>query len=223
MSSIEKSMELPVSTRKPRKPRTKKGEIKLQSRLEKYATTDNFYPNCWIVYKKEKQELLAEDREEKKKRKEKDPKIDQIRGFLSEASRMNKWSDTLQEQGREPQSEGVRNSAHRAVQEACKIFKQGIPDDEKQELDENEINYLTNGIVPPFPYLCSKSDIRDMEAKEKSLQLTELQNKIVKYEQIIEEEQAFAQELIREIENTLPFVKNETQVRRLEFILEKAN
>ncbi len=217
------SAELPVSIKKPRKPRAKKGEIKLQSRLEKYQTVDSLYPNCWIVYKKEKQELLAEEREEKKKRKEKEPKIDQIRGLLSEASRMKKWSETLQEQGREPQAEGVRNAADRAIQEACKIFHDGLPDEEKEELDENEIKCLTKEIVPPYPYLCSKSDLRDMEAQRNSLQITEMQKKICKYEKMIEEEQAFAQELIREIVNTLPFVKNEKQLVKLKRILEQVS
>ena len=216
-------MDLPMLTKKPRKPRVKKGEIKLQSRLEKYSTTDMFYPNCWIVYKKEKQELLTEDKEERKKKKENDPKIDQIRGFLSEASHMNKWSTILQEQEREPQAKEAKNSANRSVQEACKIFNQGMPDEEKKELDDNELNCLANGIVPSFPYLCSKSDIREMEAKEKSLKVLELQKKIVTYEKMIEEEQAFAQELIREIENTLPFVQDKKQIKRLEAILEKMN
>jgi hypothetical protein len=40
---------------------------------------------------------------------------------------------------------------------------------------------------------------------------------------MIEEEQAFAQEVIHEIENTLPFVQDKKQIKRLEFILEKMN
>jgi hypothetical protein len=226
-SSLPKTRK-PRQPRQPRQPKTKKGDIKLQSRLEKYHTTDPTYTNCWIAYKKEKQELLAEDREEKKNRKDTVPKVDQIRGLLSKASRMAKWSDTLQDQGRGPQAEGARNESASALADACKLYRDGLSEDEEKELDDNEANCLAKGIAPEFPYLCSKSDLRDMEAQERSIKLSDMEKQISKYEQLLREEhgnleasRALTQELIKQLEYSLPFIADDKQCNKLKMLLEQ--
>lgn len=204
-----------------RKPRAKKGEVEYQKRLEKYYTNDPNCANCWMAYKTAKQEILEIKREEKKKKKEEQCNVDRIRGHLSEASRMNKWSDALAEQGREPQAEGIRHAAERNLQEATDIFTNQTPDEEKEKLDENERGWMRTGQMPPYPYLCSDSDIKDMELKETSLQLTEMQKKLQEYEDIIQQEQSFSNELIQEIEKSLPYIADQKQVKKFQHILEQ--
>ncbi len=205
---------------KVRKPRAKKGEVEYQKRLEKYHTTDPNCANCWMAYKTAKQEILEVKREEKKKKKEEQSNVDRIRAHLSEASRMNKWSDALAEQGREPQAEGIRHAAERNLDEARNIYE-NTAEEEKEKLDENERNWLAKGEMPPYPYLCSDSDLKDMELKETSLQLTEMQKKLQEYEEMIHEEQKFSNELLREIHKALPYITNEKQVKRLQNILKQ--
>ncbi len=174
-----------------------------------------------MAYKNAKQEILEMKREEKKKKKEEQCNVDRIRGLLSEASRMNKWSEALAEQGREPQAEGIRNAAERNLHEARDIFTNQTSDEEKEKLDENERGWLSTGEMPPYPYLCSDSDLKDMELKETSLQLTEIQKKIQEYEEMIQQEQKFSNELIQEIQKSLPYITNQKQVKRFQHILEQ--
>lgn len=215
----------------PRKSRAKKSEVKLQTRLEKYQTTDSQYPNCWLAYKKEKRELQAENKQERQRLKENQPIPDRIRGLLSQASRMQRWADTLDSQNRTPQADGARSKAKEHMAQAADLLheqRDGDAEDLRAELDDMELNCLLKGIPPEYPYLCKKSDLREMEAKEKELQLAELQKQVTEYENLLAREKgdheavkALARELIQQIQHALPYVQDLKHKSRLEQLLDR--
>lgn len=225
-----------TSERNPKRQKTcninlkaKKGEIKLQSRLEKYkTTTDPNVPNCWVAYKKVKNEIMAENKIEKKNLKDNEPNIEKIHRLLSEASRMAKWGDTLKSQGREPQGEGAHKAAESRMQNAKEIFEQRLTQDEKDSLDEEELEYLRTLTVPNYPYRCNKTEIKEMEKKEIAIMISNFKTKIEECEKIIREEhmnvkaaRALTKELVKQIENSLPFIQNESHRQKLERFLEQ--
>jgi hypothetical protein len=203
------------TNRKKRKPRARKNELELQKRLEKYKiANDDVCETAWMAYKWEKNELDSIRREERKRKKEEQPPLDRIRALLSESSRMNQWATTLKEQGKDKQAQGVRKAAERSLTDASNLYLT-LDDTDKTNLDKDETNWLKNLIIPPYPYLCSDSDMHEMEIKERGAQISDLRNrckqleqKVQAYEQMLRQEKTISVELRQEIENLLDVLPN---------------
>lgn len=203
------------NNQKRRKPRARKNEVELQKRLEKYKiANDEVCETAWMAYKWEKGELDAIRKEERKRKREEQPPLDRIRALLSEASRMNKWSTTLAEQNKTNQATGVRKAAEKSLMDAVTIYNT-MSNDEKTQLDKDETNWLKNLIIPPYPYLCSDSDLHEMEIKERRAQIDtlrskcqELEKRVQTYENMLRQEKTISVELKQEIENLLSTLPN---------------
>lgn len=211
-------------------PIAKKSEIKLQSRLEMYKSiTDPNVPDCWVAYKKVKHDIMVENKLEKKKEKDTRPNIvKEIHRLLSDASRMAKWGDILKSQGLELEAEKEQKEAEIRVKKAHEFFDQQLTQNEKDTFNKEELDCLRLLTVPTYPYKCSKTEIKELEQKETSIIISKLNAKIEECEKIIRKEQtnsgaskALIEQLMKQIEYSLPFIENKQRREKIERFLEQ--
>lgn len=188
-----------------RKP-TKRGEIELQKCLEKYKPSGRNDPhqNAWLAYKHVKESMANEQKKRRNKSKgddagtdgDLDEIIDNIRGHLSLASRLREWANRIGSLDGAHNQEQIHKEALESLSKACEIFgniEKRVCEEGKDRgtvpLDDDELGYLTKPEIPPYPYLCTKNDVRDMTLRYCELELQDHQQKLKAYRDILTEQE----------------------------------
>jgi len=144
--SINKKMSEPVTKKRRLSTRPKKNEKELKSLLEKYPVKDGLdCSNCWMVWKKVDREL----KEKKKAERALQPSPtltppEAIQKLLKEAKRHKNFANTLVNQGKIPQADGLQRLTTEKVESAKQKYGT-LTQPEKGSLTEDEVQVLVTG------------------------------------------------------------------------------